>query len=106
MQSGFLCHLPIASMRPPEFTGGNAGVIALSATIEIYASMRPPEFTGGNSNHDKLMSGGRLASMRPPEFTGGNVVELGAEQPQQVLASMRPPEFTGGNGRCGAAHAA
>ena len=38
-----------ASMRPPEFTGGNArrdgGVCACPAA----ASMRPPEFTGGNA---------------------------------------------------------
>ena len=37
------------------------------------ASMRPPEFTGGNQRN----SHGRIAhtytaSMRPPEFTGGN----------------------------------
>ena len=40
----------IASMRPPEFTGGNA--IRLSfldrCRRSSNASMRPPEFTGGN----------------------------------------------------------
>ena len=63
-----------ASMRPPEFTGGNgcrsrastsssttgfneaAGIhrrkpsfVAVDATREFFASMRPPEFTGGNA---------------------------------------------------------
>ena len=42
-------HLRPASMRPPEFTGGNV----LSATARVAsvtgASMRPPEFTGGNA---------------------------------------------------------
>ena len=38
----------IASMRPPEFTGGNAAAGVVGAP-DIGASMRPPEFTGGNT---------------------------------------------------------
>ena len=38
-----------ASMRPPEFTGGNPGAAgALPFARYLHASMRPPEFTGGN----------------------------------------------------------
>ena len=37
-----------ASMRPPEFTGGNHQPRLLAFTYEVNASMRPPEFTGGN----------------------------------------------------------
>ena len=36
------------------------------------ASMRPPEFTGGNPAHGCVRVVGADASMRPPEFTGGN----------------------------------
>ena len=36
-----------ASMRPPEFTGGNA-VNQWQEDLAAEASMRPPEFTGGN----------------------------------------------------------
>ena len=67
-----------ASMRPPEFTGGNEvqALPAIKRRSRYHgASMRPPEFTGGNSS-----AGSRrvdcvqsfIASMRPPEFTGGN----------------------------------
>ena len=38
---------PAASMRPPEFTGGNLRR-CLGNFIGDVASMRPPEFTGGN----------------------------------------------------------
>ena len=37
-----------ASMRPPEFTGGNTVVSTVDNTHLRPASMRPPEFTGGN----------------------------------------------------------
>ena len=40
--------LLLASMRPPEFTGGNGVVKTTVGTINFGASMRPPEFTGGN----------------------------------------------------------
>ena len=37
------------------------------------ASMRPPEFTGGNrTGKPARYFGPGKASMRPPEFTGGN----------------------------------
>ena len=40
--------------------------------MRLFASMRPPEFTGGNlALHGDTVARGR-ASMRPPEFTGGN----------------------------------
>ena len=46
-----------------------------NGTAEIpghIASMRPPEFTGGNDLWVGLDEDGYKASMRPPEFTGGN----------------------------------
>ena len=36
------------SMRPPEFTGGNAVGVDVNELDDGYTSMRPPEFTGGN----------------------------------------------------------
>ena len=38
-----------ASMRPPEFTGGNESETLHKRMLAYKASMRPPEFTGGNS---------------------------------------------------------
>ena len=46
--------LLLASMRPPEFTGGNGVVKTTVGTINFGASMRPPEFTGGN--HERLVA--------------------------------------------------
>ena len=37
-----------ASMRPPEFTGGNNRPMPAPSDATPHASMRPPEFTGGN----------------------------------------------------------
>ena len=37
-----------ASMRPPEFTGGNSITVKEWDDVANPASMRPPEFTGGN----------------------------------------------------------
>ena len=42
--------LPYASMRPPEFTGGNHAAARVEEPFAAAASMRPPEFTGGNSD--------------------------------------------------------
>ena len=61
------------------------------------ASMRPPEFTGGNSCRSRGPASVPAASMRPPEFTGGNARLGCAPVPSRAVASMRPPEFTGGN---------
>ena len=63
------------------------------------ASMRPPEFTGGNwtAPAERIPSG--TASMRPPEFTGGNRSIAACAPTGIAAASMRPPEFTGGNVR-------
>ena len=86
-----------ASMRPPEFTGGNAERGAGDAELEPRASMRPPEFTGGNDDRrDAGVSFDPGASMRPPEFTGGNSTVC-VKLSWKLTASMRPPEFTGGN---------
>ena len=41
--------------------------------ILAAASMRPPEFTGGNQQMASRYIRRAKASMRPPEFTGGNV---------------------------------
>ena len=86
-----------ASMRPPEFTGGNfeeSGIHVIECTD---ASMRPPEFTGGNDREWVGAVAQDLASMRPPEFTGGNAAHLHGQAVADRRASMRPPEFTGGN---------
>ena len=70
----------VASMRPPEFTGGNQALPDGGDISRRCASMRPPEFTGGNQ---ALPDGGdisrRCASMRPPEFTGGNALGIRPE---------------------------
>ena len=42
-----------ASMRPPEFTGGNVARCD-GRIVRPPASMRPPEFTGGNGYTDLL----------------------------------------------------
>ena len=39
-----------ASMRPPEFTGGNTIIERVRINNKKKASMRPPEFTGGNKS--------------------------------------------------------
>ena len=59
-------------MRPPEFTGGNAGYKGKDPHACVGASMRPPEFTGGNHDERGQRCAEDEASMRPPEFTGGN----------------------------------
>ena len=48
LRPGIVDELVHASMRPPEFTGGNALTVANGAAGVDDASMRPPEFTGGN----------------------------------------------------------
>ena len=65
--------------------------------ITLRASMRPPEFTGGNHPARGIRRHGRAASMRPPEFTGGNNPDNIHKLKGITPASMRPPEFTGGN---------
>ena len=111
----------MASMRPPEFTGGNGGAPVADPRVG-QASMRPPEFTGGNRPlhgkmlvqlqcfneaagihrrkqhpHRRVVIQHQHASMRPPEFTGGNRGRRNHVIAGAALASMRPPEFTGGN---------
>ena len=63
-----------------------------------HASMRPPEFTGGNQNRDgrnHVRRVGRFneaAGIHRRKLAGADV---GGERSND--ASMRPPEFTGGN---------
>ena len=50
----------------------------LFTVVGVHASMRPPEFTGGNPHHYPIqMLAVVAASMRPPEFTGGNACGAG-----------------------------
>ena len=63
-----------ASMRPPEFTGGNIVVVNLNIPPV------PPRFNEAAGIHRRKRGEGRAgrqqdreASMRPPEFTGGNL---------------------------------
>ena len=65
-------HVNKASMRPPEFTGGNQPPIVVRLDIE-------DSFNEAAGIHRRklclppvLLIVHRLASMRPPEFTGGN----------------------------------
>ena len=94
-----ICHYSphiLASMRPPEFTGGNGRGQAGRPPDPVRASMRPPEFTGGNGGAADQRLHVAAASMRPPEFTGGNADGIESRGAGRI-ASMRPPEFTGGN---------
>ena len=92
-------HEPMASMGPPEFTGGNNENLQKRISNMESASMGPPEFTGGNwrpapcwASATFLLQWGRRNS--PAET-------LRAPQPNTLrrVASMGPPEFTGGNGQ-------
>ena len=49
------------------------------------ASMRPPEFTGGNHHAVGHYPEGYDASMRPPEFTGGNIPSGGEDADVESL---------------------
>ena len=91
----------MASMRPPEFTGGNdRGPVSRSPFLT--ASMRPPEFTGGNVGVDSWQASGRGRSTSFNEAAGihrrKRAKVAGSSRRKWILnASMRPPEFTGGN---------
>ena len=62
-----------ASMRAAGIHRRKLAVKYMEQTTRTNASMRPPEFTGGNLRADARPGGrGLRASMRPPEFTGGN----------------------------------
>ena len=106
VESARRLHALVASMGPPEFTGGNPrnsprstgwvkglqwGRRNSPAETQLFArtkqpalcqaSMGPPEFTGGNGRvRRQRQPGGRRASMGPPEFTGGNVFMPGLAQ--------------------------
>ena len=58
----------MASMRPPEFTGGNMCLTGLTLPGRSHASMRPPEFTGGNSS--RVGSGMASSTWRFNEAAG------------------------------------
>ena len=91
-------HLHDASMRPPEFTGGNLSRYRLVAMSVAPASMRPPEFTGGNRRtacqqtptSSRCFNEAAGIHRRKHRFGWGRCTACG-------VASMRPPEFTGGN---------
>ena len=74
-----------ASMRPPEFTGGNPTVgggqqRALHRFNEAAGIHRRKQQEGGSTP-----STGDLASMRPPEFTGGNdTTDLLRGNPEEI----------------------
>ena len=93
--------MAVASMRPPEFTGGNLHRTPTYSTCATCAASRFNEAAG--IHRRKPETAARVlprpvASMRPPEFTGGNQ-ELSLVAVHVNTASMRPPEFTGGNVR-------
>ena len=87
-----------ASMRPPEFTGGNR------EAVTWRDGETPPRFNEAAGIHRRKPANTTAphpaehkASMRPPEFTGGNPAHRLAVIRLAAHASMRPPEFTGGN---------
>ena len=92
-------HLFSASMRPPEFTGGNMMIREMRPGLAKLASMRPPEFTGGNP------VGRDVAPAADARFNEAAGIHRRkhryAAMPafRRTAASMRPPEFTGGNYR-------
>ena len=76
-----------ASMRPPEFTGGNdAGLHRLSSEA-APASMRPPEFTGGN----KVRQGGKISYRKLSfnEAAGIHRRKLGHETAKRMMRAAR-----------------
>ena len=66
-----------ASMRPPEFTGGNS----LSEILGLLNGRRFNEAAGIHRRKLGTATNGMMellsASMRPPEFTGGNYLPVG-----------------------------
>ena len=70
--------LRAASMRPPEFTGGNTIARALLSRRQLRQHNRFNEAAGIHRRKRTSAATGEpsvvapLASMRPPEFTGGN----------------------------------
>ena len=121
LQPPHLQRLGHASMRPPEFTGGNphhfepstqpsycfneaAGIHRRKPPLEPPCVRIATGFNEAAGIHRRKRAVPRRhrgrsvsASMRPPEFTGGNLAAAAAELPGRAGASMRPPEFTGGN---------
>ena len=121
MVGRFLGHRLDASMRPPEFTGGNR-LLQLAIPAATGASMRPPEFTGGNIrqrlksrphtsrfneaagiHRRKPSRGAPRSCIRGRGFNEAAGIHrrkprpLAITAPHRFPASMRPPEFTGGN---------
>ena len=56
----------VASMRPPEFTGGNMAEAAAGSVEPAPASMRPPEFTGGNATSAAGREARQVPAFTPP----------------------------------------
>ena len=105
MASGLKTERAVASMRPPEFTGGNR-------YAPCGIPLNTPCFNEAAGIHRRKPAVDRragaataAASMRPPEFTGGNPPQRDRGRRDRARASMRPPEFTGGNHDQGKLHA-
>ena len=47
-----MAQLTVASMRPPDLPGGNAGEARVPSP-PLHASMRPPDLPGGNTHRSK-----------------------------------------------------
>ena len=87
-----------ASMRPPEFTGGNI------ASLQGYRSPATPGFNEAAGIHRRKPPSRSTGICR--RSTGFNEaagihrrkhLTMGERFKGREIASMRPPEFTGGN---------
>ena len=64
----------VASMRPPEFTGGNGAIMKLQAPFSHRCFNEAAGIHRRKLNQSAAGGDGGSASMRPPEFTGGNIL--------------------------------
>jgi len=62
-----------------------------------HASMGPPIYIGGNAGMDRGVRGAGSASMVPPIYIGGNFLSLLWPWMPPHGASMGPPIYIGGN---------
>ena len=78
--------IDLASMRPPEFTGGNRRLRRFNPFTGETASMRPPEFTGGNTSMSRTS---RSEPLRFNEAAGIHrrklVIRLGRSAAETML---------------------
>ena len=82
----------VASMGPPEFTGGNQYERDVKRRTDLAASMGPPEFTGGNGRRTRR-------TVRPSECFNG-AAGIHRRKPPAVGAAVRQtlPGFNGAAG--------